>query len=133
MKVLVYNLANVQCLNPFLFKDILIDYLQIGQIIMSNVEWFSERVVKSSIIALLKVLRCYHYYCDPDKFGLTMHSPTKLRNYNEIQAECNKLYYQIFDEKNIEKYFNNFILKVFPYSRNIVSQNDLDSQVENGN
>ena len=62
MKVLVYNLANVQCLNPFLFKDILIDYLQIGQIIMSNVEWFSERVVKSSIIALLKVLRCYHYY-----------------------------------------------------------------------
>ena len=100
---------------------------------MTNVEWFSERVVKSAILALLKVLKCYHYYCDPERFGAIMPSSNKLRNGNDVQAECYRLFYQIFDEKTIETYFNNFILKVFPYSKNIVIQDDLDSQVENGN
>lgn len=131
IQIIIFNLSTIQSLFPLLFHENLNDYLQLPYIILENDLFISsENMIKSALLALLKVLKSFAYYSDSETFVTSFHSNAKLQNFNEIQKECSTKFYSFFSEANIEKLINLIIMRILPFF--VLKQQNEEALIENG-
>jgi len=108
---LLFGISQLQIAFPLLFKDVLTDYLEVIEYIISNAESFeNELTLRAAVICLTSVIKCYLYYSE-DVYLL---QKRKIEQFVDIQKETYAKYYSYFTPEKIENLFQLFLVKLLP-------------------
>lgn len=134
LKNILILMSNLQSTFPFLLTAVLTDYMQLCQITIQNSDWFlGDTVIKAGLLGICKILKTFPYYTSPETFQQTV-LISKQKTGVEAQNLCHQQFAQFFTEKVIEGFFNTFVLKILPTSRDrIITEEAVENLVETGN
>ena len=126
----LYLLSQLQAVFPWIFKDVIVDFVRLIEYIIDNPQNFeSEYVLRASMIWLNAALRRYTY------FGQTPYKKPQIATYDEIKSHCMHSFCNYFTREKIEALFNIFLVKLLPerpFLKNNQDPENLDDFVEIG-
>mmetsp|Transcript_36705 Transcript_36705/g.32916 ORF Transcript_36705/g.32916 Transcript_36705/m.32916 type:complete len:238 (+) Transcript_36705:721-1434(+) len=113
---------------PYVFRNIISEYSQLGGIIIENSKWFrTKEPLKSAIIVLRSALRSPYHNAEPYK-------PKKNweNTIYQMHKVGNEKFYNYFTEEKVQTLLNEFITEIFPRRAFIsnASQEDLPELIE---
>ena len=127
----LYSLSQLQVVFPWIFKDVIVDFVRLIEYIIDNPQNFgSEYVLRSAMIWLTAALRRYS-----DHGENTYKKASQIPGYDEAKNECKVQFCNYFTREKIETFFNIFLVKLLPERPFLKSNQDpenLDDFVEIG-
>lgn len=114
IKVIVYQLSNIQYHLPSIFHIFLAQYLQLIKFILdNNLSLNNEKILKSALICNLKLLRTFFYFSDSLIYqkSLTKHEKN-LEKKIEIHSMISQNVLSIFTDSLIEQFLFTFLQNI---------------------
>jgi len=117
----LYSLSQLQTMLPLLFKDVLVNYMNLLEYVLDNSECFTnEYVLKAAAICLTTALRRYSPTSQDTR-------DSKKPLIEEVRKHCINQFHNYFSSEKIEAFFNIFLLKMLPRRQFLTDQQDPDN------
>lgn len=85
----------------------------INLIIQNSGPQLNESIIKAGLLGLYKVLKCYAYHAEPEKY-VQMLKPQQIESSRGYQQIVHQSYITFFTQQTIENTINSFITQILP-------------------